>query len=33
MLENYKIFAEFDKIVVSLEPHPAGLIVTFLAAK
>ena len=30
MLEDYKVLAGFDKIVVSLEPHPTGLIVTFL---
>ena len=30
MLEDYKILAEFDKIMVSLGPHPTGLIVTFL---
>ena len=30
MLEDDKIVAEFDKIIIRLEPHRTGLIVTFL---
>ena len=30
MLEDYAVLAEFDKIIIALEPHPTGLIVTFL---
>ena len=28
--EDYATIFEFDKLVVGLEPHPTGLIVTFL---
>jgi hypothetical protein len=28
-MEKIEVLAEFDKIVISIEPHPTGLIVTF----